>query len=104
MRQYFADDSRHVFPHTASPAFDSGSFSSGGDVLAREASRHHINNASPWPSVEGLNVIPDRERLEAAVVLSGDQNIPCVGVPFDGTDSSPSKEFSPEYASTSACE
>jgi len=55
-------------------------------------------------SVEGLNVIPDREGFEASVVLSGDQNIPCVGVPFDGADSPPSKEFASENAATSACE
>jgi hypothetical protein len=72
--------------------------------LAREAARHHVNNASPWASVEGLNVIPDREGFEASVVLSGDQNIPCVGVPFDGADGSPPEEFPPKYSATSARE
>jgi hypothetical protein len=93
-----------VLPHTASLSFDACSFSGGADVLAREASRHHINTASPWASVEGLNVIPDRERVEASVVLPGDQNIPCVGVPLDGADGAPSEELAPEYSSTSACE
>jgi hypothetical protein len=102
--QYFADDSRHVLPHTASLAFDSGTFSCGGDVLTREASRHHINTASPWLSVEGLYVIPDREGFETSVVLSGDQNVPCVGIPFDGADGSPPEEFSPENTASSACE
>jgi hypothetical protein len=104
MRQYFADDSRHVFPHTASLAVDSGTFASGGDVLAGEAARHHINTASPWASVEGLNVIPDREGFKASVVLPGDQNVPCVGIPFDGTDCPPSPQLAAEYASSSACE
>jgi hypothetical protein len=93
-----------VLPHSAALAFDARAFSGCADVLAWEAPRHHINTASPWASVEGLNVIPDRERVEASVVLSGDQNVPCVGIPFDGADNSPSKEFASENASTSACE
>jgi hypothetical protein len=104
LRQYFTDDSRHVLPHTASGAGDADSLAGGGDVLTGEASRHHANTASPWASVEGLYVIPDRERFEASVVLSGDQNVPCVGVPFDGADGSPSEEFAPENATSSACE
>jgi hypothetical protein len=72
--------------------------------LAREASRHHVNTPSPWLSVKGLNVIPDREGGEASIVLPGDQNVPCVGIPLDGADSSPSKQFAAKYASTSARE
>jgi hypothetical protein len=93
-----------VLPHTASFAFDSCAFAGRADILARETSRHHVNTAAPWASVEGLYVIPDRERVEASVVLSGDQNVPCVGVPLDGTDGSPSEQFSTEYSATSACE
>jgi len=93
-----------VRPHSASLSFDSGSFASGRDVLAWKASRNHVNNSSPWLSVKGLNVIPDREGFKASVVLPGDQNVPCVGVPFDGADCSPSKQFATEYATTSACE
>jgi hypothetical protein len=104
LRQYLTDDSRHVLPHTASLAFDSSAFASGRDVLAREAARHHINTASPWLSVECLNVIPDREGFKASVVLPGDQNVPCVGIPFDGADGSPPEEFPPENAASSACE
>jgi hypothetical protein len=93
-----------VFPHTASLSFDSGTFTGGADVLAWESARHHVNTASPWTSVEGLYVIPDREGFETSIVLSGDQNIPCVSVPLDGADGSPPEELAPEYASTSACE
>jgi hypothetical protein len=100
----FTDDSCHFHPHPASLAFNSGAFASGRDVLAREAARHHINTASPWLSVEGLNVIPDREGFKASVVLPGDQNVPCVGIPLDGTDGSPSEQVASEYAATSACE
>jgi hypothetical protein len=100
----FTDDSGHFHPHPASLAFDSGAFPCGADVLAGEASRHHVNTASPWASVKGLNVIPDREGVEASVVLPGDQNVPCVGVPLDGADGFPSEQLAAEYAATSACE
>jgi hypothetical protein len=103
-RQYFTDDSRHVSPHAASLAFDSGSLAGTRDVLAWKASRNHVNNSSPRLSVEGLNVIPDREGFKASVVLPGDQNVPCVSVPFNGADCPPSKEFAPKYASTSTRE
>jgi hypothetical protein len=93
-----------VLPHTASLAFDSCALSGCADVLAGEAARHHVNTASPWLSVEGLNVIPDREGFETSVVLPGDQNVPCVGIPFDGADCPPSEQLAAEYASTSACE
>lgn len=32
--------------------------------------------------------------------MPGDQNIPCVGVIFDGADGAPSKEHAPEYATS----
>jgi hypothetical protein len=72
--------------------------------LAGKAARYNVNNAAPWSSVKGLNVIPNRERRENAVILSGGKYASCVGFPFDGADSSPSEEVTPEYSSTSACE
>jgi hypothetical protein len=93
-----------VLEHAAALAFDSGSFSGGGDVLTGEAARYHVNTASPRSSVKGLNVIPDREGFKATVVLPGDQHVPCVGVPLDGANGSPSEEFASEYAAPSACE
>jgi hypothetical protein len=104
LRQYLTDDSRHVLPHTASLAFDSGALSCGGDVLAGKAARNDINTSSPWVSVKGLNVIPDRERRQASVVLAGNQDACCVGVPFHSAHCSPSKEFPPKYSATSARE
>jgi hypothetical protein len=72
--------------------------------LAREASRHHVNTASPRTSVKGANVIPDRERREASVVLPCDENASGIVVVFDGADAPPSKEVSTEDAATSARE
>jgi hypothetical protein len=104
LRQYLTDDSRHVLPHTASLAFDSGAFASGRDVLTGKASRNDINTASPWVSVKGLNVIPDRERRQASVVLAGNQDARCVCVPLHSAHGVPSKKVSAEYPATSACE
>jgi hypothetical protein len=42
--------------------------------------------------------------MQASVVLSGDQNIPCVWIVFDGADGSEPTEDSAENAATSACE
>jgi hypothetical protein len=104
MRSNLANDSRHVLPHAASLSFDSRTLACAGNVLTGKAPRNHVNKSSPWLPVKGLNVIPDRERVEASIVLPGDQNVPCVGVPFDCANGSPSKEFSAEYSATSACE
>jgi hypothetical protein len=68
--------------------------------LAGKPSRNHVNTSSPRSSVKVANVIPDRERRENAVILSGGKNASGVGFPFDGADCSPSKEFPAEYSAT----
>ena len=103
-RTHFIDNSRHVLPHTGSLSVNPCSFSGGADVLAGKASRYDINTASPRSSVKGLNVVPDRERRQRAIVLSVHQDGSCVGVPFHSADGPPSKEMSSENSSTSACE
>ena len=99
-----ANDPRHVSPHAGALSVDSCAFAGHADVLARESSRHHVNAASPRSAVKGLNVIPDREGREKAVVLSGGKYACCVGLPLDGADGSPSKQVAAKDASTSACE
>jgi hypothetical protein len=42
--------------------------------------------ASPWPAIKGANVIPDWERREKAVILSGDKYACGIGGDFDGAD------------------
>ncbi len=54
--------------------------------------------------VEGSYIIPDREGLEASVVLPGDQHVPCVGLELDGADAPPPEQLAAEDASTSARE
>jgi hypothetical protein len=101
---HFANDSRHVTPHSRSGSFDASASSSGRNVLTGKSSRYDINTSCPRFSVKGLNVIPNRERRENSVILSREQYACCVGFPLNGTDSAPSKQVSPEYSSTSACE
>jgi hypothetical protein len=101
---HFANDPGHFHPHSRSLSVDSSAFSGATDVLAGKAARNHVNTSSPRLSVKGANVVPDRERRENAVILSGGKNASGVWFPFDGADCSPSKEFPAKYSATSACE
>jgi hypothetical protein len=103
-RSYLTDDARHLAPETGSLAGDAGALSGDADVLAGESARYHVNTASPWASVKGADVIPDRERREAPVVLSGHENASGVAVVLDGADAAPSEEVAAENASTSTRE
>jgi hypothetical protein len=99
-----ANDPRHVSPHSAALSGDACAFPGDADVLAWKAARYDINNSSPRSSVKVLNVIPNRERREKAVILSGGKYASCVRFPFDCADCSPSEQLSCEYSATSACE
>ncbi len=99
-----ANDARHVPPHPAALSVDSCTPPRHADVLAGKAARYDVNTAAPRSSVKGLNVIPDREGREKAVILSGGKNASCVGFPLNGADGSPSEQMASEYAATSACE
>jgi hypothetical protein len=72
--------------------------------LARKAPRNHVNNPAPRPSVEGANVIPNREGRENAVILALGKNACGVGFEFNSADSSPPEQLAPEYSATSARE
>jgi len=99
-----AHDARHVCPHAGSLTVDAGALSGHADVLAREAARNHVNNAAPWSSVKGANVIPNREGREKAVILSGGKYACGVGFPFNGANGAPSEQVAAENSSTSARE
>jgi hypothetical protein len=99
-----ANDPRHVSPHSAALSGDACAFPSNADVLARKTARYNVNNSAPRSAVKALNVIPNRERREKAVILSGGKYASCVGFPFDGTNCSPSEQLSGKYSSTSARE
>jgi hypothetical protein len=74
------------------------------NVLAREASRHDIHQTTPRLAIEGSDIIPDGEWMQASVVLSGEQHAAGVIIEFDGTDGFPSEEFASKYAAACACE
>jgi len=97
-----ANDARHVGPHPGSFAADARAFSGNADVLAREAARYDVNNASPRPAVKGANVIPYRERRKNSVILSGEQYACGIGLDFDGADCPPSEQVSAENSPTNA--
>jgi hypothetical protein len=100
----FAHDPRHVSPHPAALAVNAGPLAGNADVLAREASRNHVNNSAPRVSVKGPNVIPNRAGREKAVILSGGKNARGVWLPLDSADRVPSELVASEYSSTSARE
>lgn len=101
---YFPNDPRHVRPHTGAITGNSRSFARCADILAREASRYHVNNSAPWSSVKGLNVVPNRERRENTFILPEGKYSCGVGHPLDGANGSPSKKVSAKYPSTNARE
>jgi hypothetical protein len=101
---YFANDSGHLSPESATFSIDAPPSTGAADVLAREAARYHVNNSAPRLSVKGSHVIPNRERRENAVILSGDKYACGIGVDLDGADCPPSEEIASEYSSTSARE
>jgi hypothetical protein len=72
--------------------------------LAWEAARDDIHQSTPWLSIEGSNVVPDREWLKASVVLASGEHPSCGGFVFDGAHTFPPEELAAEYAATSACE
>jgi hypothetical protein len=100
----FTNNPRHFFPETASGSVNSCALSGCADVLAGKSSRNHVNASAPWSSVKGANVIPNRERREKAVILSGGKYTCGVGLALNGADGFPSEEFAAQYAATSACE
>jgi hypothetical protein len=100
----FANDARHVGPHTRALSGDSCAFPGNADVLARETSRHHVNSAAPRSSVKGLHVIPNWERREGSIVLSCDKDGLGVRFPLNSTNASMPEQLAAENAASSACE
>lgn len=99
-----AHDARHVGPHAAAGAVNACAFAGNADVLAREASRNHVNNASPRPAVKTAHVRPNRERSEGSIVLSLRQNLCGVGITFNCADGSPPEQVAAKNSSTRASE
>jgi hypothetical protein len=103
-RSNLANDASELGPEAGAFSVNASALSCDADVLTGKAARNHVNTSSPRSSVKGPNVIPNRERREKAVILSGDKYACGVGVEFDGADGSPSEQVAAENAATSACE
>jgi hypothetical protein len=101
---YLANDPRHFGPEAGSLAVQSVPVPGDADVLARKSARNHVNKPSPRSSVKRPNVIPNRERREKSVILSGGKNARSVWLPLNSADRAPSEEVASENASTSARE
>ncbi len=55
--------------------------------LARIARREAIHDATPWPAVEGGNVVPDRSLIQGLLFHPRHEDGRGEGVPLDVTDS-----------------
>lgn len=98
-RQYFRDDSCHLFPKPAPlPSRNALALSRTADILTRKASgndkivsdvsKSHDkrNGVGVALESEGSDVIPDREFRQGAVPLSLQEHISAVLVDFNGAD------------------
>ena len=99
-----ANDPDHLFPQSAPGPGYTCAFSCTADVLTRKPPSDDIHASTPRSPVECAHVVPDRECGQATIVLSGEEHAAGVFIPLDGADGSPSEEFAPEYAASSACE
>jgi hypothetical protein len=103
-RSYLTNDTCHLAPEAAALAVDPSASAGAGDVLAREATRDDIHESSPGSPVESADIVPHREGLEGAIVLSGEQHASGVGLDLDGADGTPAEQPASENAATSARE
>lgn len=76
------DDPGNIGPEVTGVVF-SLSLSRCGKRLAWVSGKHGVADAAPWPSVEGLDIVPDRGRGEVSGALCGDENSAGVFLPFD---------------------
>lgn len=91
-RPSLANDAEHLEPQARTLAFETRTATSAGYILARKTTRYDVHQASPGPSVEGADVIPDRERLEVSVPLALCEHALAVSVELDCADGSPTKQ------------
>jgi hypothetical protein len=101
---HLANDTGHLEPEPASGAVEPLAGAGDADVLAREAARNDVNNATPCASVEGTNIIPYGERWQVLFILPLHESSCAECVDLHGAYTSPSEQVPTKYSSTSACE
>jgi len=80
------------------------SSSRAGIGLTRKTARNAVNNASPWASVEGTNIVPNGERWKMPFILSLHESSDAIGIAFDRAYGSVSEKHSGENAASNARE
>jgi len=90
-------------PKPGSLSGDACAFSGSADVLTGASPGDNVNPSAPGPSVEGANVVPDREVGQHPVTLSGKQYPPSIVVDFDGANRSPSQQMASEDTASGPC-
>ena len=96
---YLANDPGHFGPQSAPLSGDSGALSGGADILAGESPAHDVNESSPGPSVEGADIIPDREPWQDPVALALEQDFSAVRFNLDSTYAGMAEKDSAEDSS-----
>jgi hypothetical protein len=102
-RLHLLNDARELSPKTGSLAIEPGARSGAADVLAGESSADDIDFSIPRLAVERPNVVPNREAMENAVALPGEQYRTAIGIELDSADGAPAKEQPSQDASSSSC-
>jgi hypothetical protein len=98
---YFPKDAEGVGPHVSFVVL-ALPLSGDAERLAREARRDDIHESTPWLSVEGSHVVPDREQGEHTVPLTPQQDFAAERFDFHGADGAETAEDSPEDAGASS--
>lgn len=99
-----ANDPEHVEPETRARARQASSVASNADVLAREAAADDVDTLSPGGTVEGSDVVMDREARQRAVLLASLQDRATVGVDLDRADAAVAEQFACQDPTTDASE
>lgn len=98
---YLANDPDGVGPHVSvvsSPC----SFAGDAEGLTRETGSDDIHSITPGLSVEGSNIVPDREHGKHTVALSPQERLATVRLNFHCSDRTPSKYARSEETPTSS--
>jgi hypothetical protein len=103
-RSNFANDARHFRPKSGSRAADTGAFPGATNVLTGEAAANDVNQSAPGSAVKVANIIPDRKRRKASVVLPGDKYPDGIRFAFNGADGPPSADDSAKDPAAGASE
>jgi hypothetical protein len=93
----------HLPPQGGSSSTKPGSITGKADVLAWESTADDVDVTSPWPSVEGADIVPDWESWQASISLSGKKDSSRIGIKLNSALGAPSKQMPSQDASSCPC-